>query len=80
MVSIYNPETANKTIKIAISGIRGWDYNGDIAIDDIEFHNCKFIDEITPCAETFPKCFESPFTRPTLGKYSAKLPISVQRN
>lgn len=70
MVSIYNPETANKTIKIAISGIRGWDYNGDIAIDDIEFHNCKFIDEITPCAETFPKCFESPFTRPTLGPLS----------
>lgn len=76
MVSIYNPETANKTVRIVISGVRGWDYNGDIAIDDIEFHNCKFNDETTPCTETFPKCNDNPFTRPTLGKYFTKPPIS----
>jgi len=67
MVSLFNPETANKTSKIVISGIRGTDFSGDIAIDDIQFHNCDFKDALTPCTERFPKCNDQPFTRPTLG-------------
>jgi len=67
MVSLYNPETANKTSKIVISGIRGWDFSGDIAIDDILFHNCELNDHKTPCKEKFAKCNDQPFTRPTLG-------------
>ena len=73
MVSLYNPQTANKTAIVVISGIRGWDYNGDIAIDDIQFHNCYFKDVITPCKEKFPKCNDQPFTRPTLGKFAMYL-------
>ena len=67
MVSLYGPDTAGKTSRIVISAIRGWDYSGDIAIDDIQFHNCDFKDVITPCQETFPKCNDQPITRPTLG-------------
>ena len=68
MVSLYNQQTASKTARVVISGIRGWDYSGDIAIDDIKFHNCAFNDLKTPCAETFPKCNDQPVTRPTLGE------------
>jgi len=67
MVSLYNPETANKKSKIVIAGVRGWDFSGDIAIDDIQFHNCDLIDDVTPCRQTFPKCNAQPITRPTLG-------------
>lgn len=69
MVSLYNPETAGKTIRVVISGIRGRDYSGDLAIDDIQFHNCAFKDTLTPCKEKFAKCSDQPFTHPTLGKY-----------
>lgn len=67
MVSLYGPDTAGKTSRIVIGAIRGWDYSGDIAIDDIQFHNCDFKDITTPCKETFPKCKNQPITRPTLG-------------
>ena len=67
MVSLFNPDTANKTSKIVISGIRGWDFTGDIAIDDIKFHNCDFLNALAPCTEKFAKCNDKPFTRPTLG-------------
>ena len=69
VVSLYQEENANKTARVVISGVRGWDYNGDIAIDDIQFHSCNFKDTITPCTERFDKCNDQPFTRPTLGQY-----------
>lgn len=68
MVSLFNPHTANKTARIVISGVRGWDFSGDTAIDDIQFHNCDFKDATTPCKEKFDKCNDQPFTRPTLGE------------
>lgn len=68
MVSLYNLHTANQTARIVFSGLRGSDYSGDIAIDDIKFHNCDFKDTITPCSEKFAKCNNQPFTRPTLGE------------
>lgn len=35
MVSLFNLDIVNKIFKIVISGIRGWDFIGDIVIDDI---------------------------------------------
>lgn len=66
--NLFNYLTANKTSRVVISGIRGSDYTGDIAIDDIKFHNCDFKDDRTPCGEVFDKCDDKPITRPTLGK------------
>ena len=68
-VSLFNLQTANQTAKIVIAGIRGWDYTGDIAIDDVIFHNCAFKDTQTPCSEKFDKCNDQPITRPTLGEW-----------
>ena len=65
--NLYNHLTANKTARVVFSGIRGWDYTGDIAVDDIKFHNCDFKDVITPCSENFAKCSDQPITKPTLG-------------
>ena len=68
MVSLYNRQTAGKTSRIVISAIRGLDYSGDIAIDDISFYNAPFKDITTPCSEKFAHCNDQPITRPTLGE------------
>ena len=67
-VNLFNHLTASKTSRVVISGIRGSDYTGDIAIDDIKFHNCDFKDDKTPCGGVFDRCNDKPIAKPTLGE------------
>ncbi|EDO47788.1 predicted protein [Nematostella vectensis] len=65
-VNLNSPSDHGLQAQVFISAYRGYDYSGDIAIDDIKFYNCKFLNPTKPCDNTFPNCDAAPIVPPTL--------------